>query len=97
RPLASRAIESKRQFDAAQRKAKDWTPELQRLLDQANAASETCWSEEIEHQRRMSESMPPEDGKRYRENEELHYKQRNKDTRGLRPLPPMWRPRGYVE
>lgn len=87
RPLADRARESERQFLAAQRDAKAWTPELQRLLDEANATSEACWTEEIEHHRRMSEAMPPDEGKRYREKEELRYQQRKPDARGLLPLP----------
>lgn len=87
RSLRDRAEASRHRLEERSAEANEVTSELRQLFDQAQADREACWTEEIEHHRRMSQVMNPEDGQRYFAGAEATYRDRKKRPDGLLVLP----------
>ena len=87
RSLRDQAEASRQKLEQRLEQAKDITPEIRQLFDQAQADREACWTDEIEHHRKMSQVMNPQDGQYYMNGEEARYQSRQQDHNGLTVLP----------
>ncbi|HZS18715.1 MAG TPA: periplasmic heavy metal sensor [Candidatus Udaeobacter sp.] len=85
--LRNEAEKTRRRVETLFERTKKITPEIQTLFAEANRQREACWTEELEHHRRVSQIMNPEDARIFLTEKEQLYRERKEDRNGFLVLP----------
>ena len=85
--LRNEAEKTRKDVEALFERSRVMTPEIEKLFKEANRKREACWTEELEHHRRVSQIMSSDDAQFFLADKAQRYGQRKVDRNGFLILP----------